>query len=132
MEDKKLKELIRENAYVKAPDTMKEDIMAKIAMASEQKVSPLAYRSPGRKMLYFILALFLILILWSLLSGSASSAEWGGLLDQYKPTVNLQIPSFEFSTLLDQKIIMWASIALLLFVGIEVIKNRSLILKHSI
>ena len=132
MEDKKLKELIRENAYVKAPDTMKEDIMAKIAMASEQKVSHLAYRSPGRKMLYFILALFLILILWSLLSGSASSAEWGGLLDQYKPTVNLQIPSFEFSTLLDQKIIMWASIALLLFVGIEVIKNRSLILKHSI
>ena len=132
MEDKKLKELIRENAYVKAPDTMKEDIMAKIAMASEQRESTAAYSSPGRKMLYFILALFLILILWSVFSGSASSAEWGGLLDRYDPALDLQLPSFEFSALFDQKIIMWASIALLLFVGIEVIKNRSLILKHSI
>ena len=58
--------------------------------------------------------------------------------EEEEPKTELQLQaaeplaSIEFSALLDQKIIMWASIALLLFVAIEVIKNKSLDLRHSI
>jgi len=115
MNEEKWKEIIKEAGMEKAPDSLIDSIMAEVEVAAEKK----PYRLPTPYFLGAMIVFFVFIILWTLTSGSDSGLSMTPL----KEKLSFDLPQFELGMLLNNSILMYASIGLLFFVIIEGIKS---------